>query len=138
VLEEEALRDYIYIWLVDQRHGGKLRDLLQLLTVSAPSTRRLPSQPKFPLPTLHLSGSCASVIELPAMTARRAGRKSNHPRSQATILFIYFVNPIYHAKMVIYVTRLIRCFDLWSHQKCSCYCPKSCWDSGICLLTVVC
>src|SRR5258706_11471533 len=53
------------------------------------------------------------------------------------LVFIFFlVNPIYRAKMVIYVTRSIGCGDLRSGQIISCYCPNSCWDSGDCSLTL--
>jgi len=53
---------------------------------------------------------------------------------QAVIIII--VNPIYRAKMSIYVTRSIGCGDLRSGQVNSHYCPKSCWGSGGCLCLV--
>ena len=40
--------------------------------------------------------------------------------------------------MTIYVTHSIGCGDLQAIQRTSCYCPKSCWDSGNCLWTLFC
>jgi len=44
----------------------------------------------------------------------------------------FLVNPIYRAKMNIYVTRSV-CVGLRVVSVNSRYCPKSCWDSGGCL-----
>ena len=48
----------------------------------------------------------------------------------AAPLGVFFVNLFYRAKIKIHVTRTKRCLGLRTRQKCSCYCPKSCWDSG--------
>jgi len=47
-------------------------------------------------------------------------------------IFYFFVNPIYRAKITIYVTRTIGSVGLRTGQVAHCYCPKSCWDSGSC------
>ena len=99
---------------------------------SCPSPKPVTHRRYSPTSTNHAvrsgpSSSCSSLGLWHTSTSVRMGPSSS---------IFFLVNPIYRAKMVIYVTRSIGCGDLRSGQIISCYCPNSCWDSGDCSLTL--